>query len=290
MYRRPPRSDELYHFGVKGMKWGVRRYQPYPSGSTGVFLNQSRDNDIKIKKGSKAYRVQDSDIVSTTGQKYVSLDKLDSYAYVAATSIGFGVKVDCYDEKGKAKDNTLNIVSMEITNDMIAPSFNKTMETFINTVNDIGVKKVAKDVGTYPNGRYDRYAAKKFIENYKNVNSSKALEDAYLSFTQTFMQDTKSKNQFFDSLKKQGYSAIIDENDYYYGKGMTNTPTIIFDSSNVKQTKSEKVSGREIEYNDKRLRGKFNGWDVVNYSEADLKKQYKDVYKKYEPVYKNYAW
>lgn len=35
-------SDETYlaHYGVKGMHWGIRRYQPYPDGKSGKFIGR----------------------------------------------------------------------------------------------------------------------------------------------------------------------------------------------------------------------------------------------------------
>lgn len=63
------KKNELMHHGIKGMKWGVRRFQNYDGSYTQAGLKRYREAETKYYEAEKNYKEQKSKIRSGSGRK-----------------------------------------------------------------------------------------------------------------------------------------------------------------------------------------------------------------------------
>jgi hypothetical protein len=82
MYSYNPYYYEfLAHHGVKGQKWGIRRYQPYTSANKGVFKNLRRSYKSSVRQIKKARRQyeQEGDELAVAAANKAIKDTKKSY-------------------------------------------------------------------------------------------------------------------------------------------------------------------------------------------------------------------
>ena len=198
------RDDEFYHWGIKGMKWGVRRYQNPDGSLTAAGKKRYTNPDGSLnEKGKKKFGnsvKSDAETPKRKTAKDMTDEELDK-------AIARARKEDEYNRlrpepKEEIKDSNYKKLMAKVVNEMIVPAViqsgkNALQKALDKQANDLLKDKVNPNSKEALQKKYDVLKLKKDIEKLsKGTTSMDELTKAYTLKT-TLMKDAN-----VDSAKK----------------------------------------------------------------------------------------
>ena len=253
--------NELKHYGILGMHWGIRRYQNpdgtltekgkqrikkiYSKAKSGGYDEQDKkeveiygvkhiSDDVDVlKRGSIVGRYSDNKKETLSKGKYVYLTQQDNdvYAEMAAEgALGFD----------KIPKKIFNY-KMSVIKDLKVVPGKKVVEDILDKYGNVKVRNAYslyketdarnKDEFTY-GIRNKKFGKKKWAAD----QIVKAKNEVYDFFNNSIYKDKKINSELMKKYSKQGYNAMVDAEDYFGG---FQYPLILFDSK--KSVKVKKV-------------------------------------------------
>lgn len=214
-------NGELYHHGIKGMKWGVRRFQNkdgsltpagkkrYSPGELGRVpvqkgVSVNSDGSISISKGVNLQRLISDKSRSLKDITYASVLEYDNAKYVKYIG-GKGLF-------GGGRDKVMSIKANE---DLKAPSIDEASKIMVNLLSNNSEFR-SKFTNCLGNTVSDKELAR--MKADPTGIDAKAWYDE-LNVSMTFSSDFDSnapyiQKTFSESLQKKGYNMLRDENDF----------------------------------------------------------------------------
>lgn len=228
-------SEALMHYGVKGMRWGVRKSdQPAPElkmGLKGVTLG--RDGSMDIRPGAELQR-----LVRSSGKSlpmkdltYASLGDYDNSRYVKSIG-GSGFF-------GGGRDQ---ILSIKATKRIKAPSIDEATSIVSDMMlTDAAFRKKNTDI-------LGNEISVKELNQIRSDPMGKTAKDWYFNTNQklTFDKDYDPDAPYVQKVVREkmatkGYTALRDENDVT--AGISKVPVIVFNpQSSLKVTKMTDIT------------------------------------------------
>lgn len=267
-----PYTDELYHHGIIGQKWGEKNGPPYPLGGgdyTEAEMKALRKERLKknsiynkrhfdevIKKNNVISTLSyDENRTKNTDMFYATYKALDKHQYNAL--FNRPIQKPITDENGN-EIGTGSFLKYKINNqakedirvaseDSAAEQFRQLYKNNRDFYNFVMDKNRMQSHFVDSKYKFKGYReSKEALERIRNGDkpSSDDLQKIYRMFNYVIPSDgsgnqraandvAKQRAKFFTALKKEGYGAVLDTNDAIYGGFKASAPVIVFDQDKV---------------------------------------------------------
>lgn len=228
--------NHLYHYGVKGMKWGVRRDKEELDRLAGraykVDIND--DGSYTIKKGSKLHRVSASSSNNRKGYAYVSFVDEDVKGYRKEIT-------QWLDETEGGGIKTFDL-TMKATRDIRVPSEVEKVNTFLDIIGKNKIDTTDMVVLKYNSTNSNDELIgkpKRLRDSMVKKGLDKETATYYALFSMCLYKNQDYKDVYFKALKDKGYDAIEDLEDSFSHRI---NPLIVFERENtLKLTKATEL-------------------------------------------------
>lgn len=223
---------QLYHHGIKGQRWGIRRYQnrdgsltpagkkrysPEELGRTPIQKGVSvkSDGSISISKGVSMQRLVSDKSRPMKGITYASVLEYDNAKYIKY--IG---------GKGFFGGGRNKILSIKANEDLKAPSVDEASKIMVDMLRtNTDFRNNFKNM--LGNTVSDK-ELKRMVDNPTGIDAKAWYDELNVSMTFSPDYDPSApfiQKSFSEALQKKGYNMLRDENDFH--NKVSKAPVII---------------------------------------------------------------
>lgn len=218
--------NHLCHYGVKGMKWGVRRSKEELDRLAGrAYKIEEHSDSIVIKKGSKLHRISASDSKDRKGYAYVSYKNEDVK--------GYRREISSWLRECESASKTYDLTMVAKKDIKVVGEVEK-VKTFLDLVgnNNIDTMSIAISRRNWMNKDNTALVGKpaKIKDRLVKQGLDETIAEYYAVFSMNIFRDQKNKDIFVKALQNKGYDAMVDTEDAMAHRMQ---PLIVFERENT---------------------------------------------------------